>query len=601
MKDNTVELTDTRRVSGEFIGDCLPLPSEFRELAVAISEYPFDLNRRVDFAKESLRYIQECMLTRMVTVGLRLEQYHFLVGKIRQRCRDLGVSRIILRLNPRNQELGSFLRTALQHDVDDVLIRYHDYAEILELSVTESQRGLRRLVFSGYSYGLLLGATLVITTLILIGRCVDWLFGSRGVDREHYWMGFANNRERVDYPLLADYRGRGLVFRHPDVDPRLIFRGIRGHRRSIFRMGPYNIDPVAFLRGALVLTFRYRTSLGKLLRDLEAEFGLVAPIRFARQLALTLRFHHLHYLMFSLFLTKVFQRKPGPTRIVFRGGNASGMYFAGLNHTSKEEIVHICHGTEFRPSNHSVHKIVDTVILASDALCDIWARESGSPRNKLLGLGRPYYEMLYNDVVPARRQRLACTHLSVLIVLTYGFSETVTRFVEDVIACFDQCPGFRPRYLLKQRPNVRYHFPELLERREVAEAPRSIFESLVAADVVVVGISDRGIIGMVGLDAIYCAIPTVYYLPGLNPESAGYSWNDTLGRVTFFSRDDLASFLRGYNLSSELMSDLVRRAQLARDLLGDSSAARERIFRYLARHWHKDRATPPQRQSIGTG
>lgn len=522
-----------------------------------------------DYLKGKFDYdtsdVVAALLNRMTTMGVDLTLYSGLLENIKERLTYEGCEFVALELSPKNKKFGIWLTDELEAFGVSVALSFHSHRSIsFSCSDSGSAGNLKATVSFFFQ-------ALIMTILSVMGAIYRGVFGRGASEIDIFWMSFANNRERVDFPFLSKLHSSGLNVAHLNSSK---FK--RPTRFSVNAYFDYRLAPTILSATRIVITFMlFHRCLKDVLIRIQEETALKFPLNYRSSHTAKLWVHALN----SCLLAEAIKIQAADRNIVamYRGGNADGIVL--ISEFTNAKVTLLPHGTEFDCIDHNTINWITANFLPSEKVVTKWrVNERQAAHVDLVATGRLEYQELRNAFVPASRKEL----LTVGVVLTYGSSQSARNFVSSILNIFSKTTLGEVQVLVKQRPNLTHDLQELSQDPMLKQFDGGINDFLNEASLVVVGLSPFGVVGMVGYDAISLGIPTLYYFPDtrFSLDQLGYSWPDEANPIAFQTESGLTDFLCGFDKSESLLEHLRVAQQPVRDLLGSSNEVDKKIINY---------------------
>lgn len=510
------------------------------------------------------------MLNRITTVNYDLTLYSGFLIKIKKYILENEIKKVSLNFNKSNSELSCFLFKNLNHidDIDVVVNINEEHSTKYSISKGSSVEDFFKIINQVSSY-------LVIFILTFNSCLFSLIVKFLGLEKkdkvDYFWMSFANNREKIDYNIIRLLKDKGLKVLAPtakfnkerlDECERVYF-----NRRFDFSF--------SLVKLVFKIFFISRTREKEFLKKVSEISGCIFPLNYNIGMRFNFKLYSYNTIVLLYLIKNLSESEQ--VKLIYRGGNADSIILTSLLENVKTYL--LPHGTEFYPLDHSTINFISVNILASEGIVSKW-RSDGYQLSSttLLPFGRPEYKFLVENV--NRKDYVPDEKLTIGIVLTYGTTEDTIKFVDDIVEAISSAE-FDFNILIKQRPNLIHDLSTSKYYSKLTTHDGDIFSFLSLIHVVTVGVSSFGVVGMVGTDAIYCDIPTIFYFgdKGFNNEDLGYSWTEELDKTSYNTLEELKTLFKGIN-ANNLLKLLVENQRDAKYLIGDSTKCIDMIVDY---------------------
>lgn len=510
------------------------------------------------------------MLNRMTTVTYDFTLYTGLVKNLLDEIDKKNVTKLTLRFSNYNKVLARYIRNAVLSDFPNL-----DVEIVLEnrdaiLFSCSKQAFLSQLKIS-MVYVIKFFTLMTLSLFSLFFFYFAKIFCIKNTDKV-LWMSFANNREKVDYPLLSMLQKRGIKLCHIETAK---LKKITPQTEILYFSSRYGVNLECFI-ALLKSMFCFYTAQKRMFNEIESNTGLTIPNSFTWFWQGKIYLHLFNTILLFHAVKRI--QKEQQIKVVYRGGNADSIFLVSLLDNNKTIL--LPHGTEFYPIDHNTINYIDMNLLPSENICKLWSNDLYQDSNvELKGVGRPYYATLKNMVIRRKNSESKV----VGIVLTYGSNDDAVRYVDHVISgILKEVATEHITFLIKQRPNLSHDLSksEFLEHFTIFD--KDIYSFLGCIDMVVVGLSPFGVVGMVGTDSIYCEIPTLFYFGdhSFSSQDLGYSWCEALNDVAYWTKSELSQFFSNRTFDESMVAALEKQHR-AKLMLGDSTNTSENLYLVL--------------------
>jgi hypothetical protein len=525
-------------------------PVEAQELCKTIFTKVFEDK----YERYSLKGLFFTSINRYFLADIKLLEHPLIIKNIIDYCDKNQITKIAFKLHKLNVELYNFYSDSLKlHKIETELL-LHNEPVFWKNSLTKE------------SFVLSLQNTIKKNVLIIVQMflLVFNYFFPKKLEIENrivFWHSFANNREKIDYPIL-DNLAKNVTVIHPNP---YLFKSQSNWNKSIYLLGKYSINPMLFFNTIFKLT-SFRKKFNLLLEEFSEEIPFLPKKWNSSSISKTF-FFFVYNLLENGLLENIARQSNLKSVNVFRGGAAAGLIYSGcckIKYNNKNMInILVPHGTEFNIIDHFSYFFLDYNLLPSKFIKENWEiqlKENYAYLQKynnceLITSGRIDYQLLKirENLFTEDKKKI-----TIGIVLTYNSESYQDKYIRDVIDCFENSLGTdNCTFIIKPRPNIVFQSNNYANKN-VLVTEGDIYEFMDRIDVVIGTVSTYGILTMVVTDGIYCNIPGLYYLPNpkFNKNNLGYSYHNSMEDYTFNDKKSLSSFVESYNNSADFMAQL---------------------------------------------
>lgn len=544
-----------------------PSPQKKQEHSRRITDYNNYL-KDATYDNINSNDIYYSIINRMTTVIYDFTLFSGIVENIQEKLVESGVNTLVLKFNKKNYGLYSYLKRSLTSTI--VTIEFHN-ADCIEFNIKDSEN-ISRVSFAIINFTIVF---FFVLTLVLSNflKVIYKIFSKVKLESDCLWMSYANNRESEDYNIIKQLVSEGVNVIHPQVFP---IKKKSPYTKYVLFYPHFTVKHKAVMAiiSSLRVFYREDILIGQMCKSSKLSF----PLHYQLSKRIKILLHYINSIVLSDITNNIEKPEHKRIKLIFRGGNADGIILATTIEHNK--VILLPHGTEFYPIDHSTINFIDTNILVSQEAVINWSNDNYQSRKvDLKPFGRPYYKYLEDSILSSSKNNSLRPKIG--IVLTYGSNKETINFIDQVIDATQYIKG-EFDIIIKQRPNLRHNLSNSKYRDSLQEFEGDIFAFLSCIDLVVVGVSPFGVVGMVGTDAIYCDIPTIFYFGDktFSKYELGYSWSDALNKSACFSYQEILSIFDGNDFES-IKKEVLRNQMSGKSLLGRSDESIDTIIEYI--------------------
>ena len=510
------------------------------------------------------------MLNRITTNSYDLTLYSGIVSNLTEYILKNRITELHIFFSKCNKALADFLEKEIKEKTKGIVIYIQlSKRESIEFSITKKNQIKSRIKNAVNA--------LVLVSLVLIS--IIWGYFSRPFKQKKrsydcIWMSFANNKEMVDLKLFEKLDKENLSVIH--LDTRGIACKVK-NSKIVYFLNNFSLS-IKALQLIIVRLFLFSEKEKIILKKISKKTGLSFPKTFNKKYESRFCLQYINTVIL-FYAVKKYLSHNKKANLIFRGGNADAIVICSL--LKNTNVILLPHGTEFYPIDHNTINYITYNLLPSKKIVKNWYSDDYQDSNvKLLPIGRPYYQSLRN-VVSINKGKLRNKVKTIGIVLTYGSSQDAISYIDQIVeSANSSIEEFN--FLIKQRPNLSHDLSESKYIDEFEVFDGDIYSFLNEIDIVVVGISPFGIVGMVGTDAIYCDIPTIFYFGdrSFSISDLGYSWSSELDKTAYLTQSCLTELFQN-KTTNEIIKLLLSNQKEVKLLLGDSSKSTKKLLQLI--------------------